>query len=244
MIPVLFAVFPLLSLFAQNETDIELAVLWWPLVFSVIAGLGAFGLALLAYRDAAKAAVLASVLVIAFFYYGAVAGWGPAGWWYVLLWAVISAVVVVALARTTRDVWSVTVVLAVAAVVLVRRSGDPHRQSTRFGIPCSRRPTRGSGRAHCPARRRRTARQLPDIYVLVPDDYPRPDVLRQYFHSHRTRPSSARFGAAASRSRRTSAAPTPTASRTSRPSSTWTTSTGLPKILGPKSQDVRPVQDA
>ena len=81
VIPVLFAVFPLLSLFAQNETDVELRVLWWPLALSVIAGLGAFGLALLSYRDAAKAAVLASVLVIAFFYYGAVAGWGPSGWW-------------------------------------------------------------------------------------------------------------------------------------------------------------------
>ena len=119
VIPVLFAVFPLLSLFAQNQTEVELRTLWWPLALCVIAGLGAFGLALLGYRDAAKAAVLASVLVIAFFYYGAVAGWGPAGWWYVLLWAVISVVVVVTLARTTRDAWSVTVVLAVAAVVLV-----------------------------------------------------------------------------------------------------------------------------
>ena len=76
-IPVLFAVFPLLSLFAQNETEVELPVLWWPVALCVLAGLGAFALALLAYRDAAKAAVLASVLVIAFFYYGAVAGWGP-----------------------------------------------------------------------------------------------------------------------------------------------------------------------
>ena len=180
-IPVLFAVFPLLSLFAQNETDVELRVLWWPAALCVLAGLGAFGLALVAYRDAAKAAVLGSVLVIAFFYYGAVAGWGPSGWWYVLLWTAISVAVAVALARTTRDVWSVTVVLAVAAVVLfagpaIRIAG----YQVRHPLLSATDPRIWPHRLATPPPQVRS--RLPDIYVLVPDDYARPDVLRRYFH--------------------------------------------------------------
>ena len=240
VIPVLFAVFPLLSLFAQNETEIELRVLWWPLALSVIAGLGAFGLALLAYRDAAKAAVLASVLVIAFFYYGAVAGWGPAGWWYVLLWAVITVVVVVALARTTRDVWSVTVVLAVAAVVLV--AGPAIRIATyqvRHPVLSATDPRIWSRPLASPPAQDRS--RLPDIYVLVPDDYPRPDVLRQYFHYTDTTFLDAlrRRGFAVAPDERS---PYSDSESNIAAEVNMDYLTGLPKILGPKSQDVRPVR--
>jgi hypothetical protein len=215
VIPVLFAVFPLLSLFAQNQTEVELRVLWWPLALSVVAGLGAFGLALLAYRDAAKAAVLASLLVIAFFYYGAVAGWGPGGWWYVVLWAVISVVVVVALARTTRDVWSVTVVLAVAAVVLF--AGPAIRIATyqvRHPLLSATDPRIWARPLASPSAQDRS--RLPDIYVLVPDDYARADVLRRYFRYTDTTFLDAlrRRGFAVAPDERS---PIPTASRTSRP---------------------------
>jgi len=240
VIPVLFAVFPLLSLFAQNQTEVELRTLWWPLALCVIAGLGAFGLALLAYRDAAKAAVLASVLVIAFFYYGAVAGWGPAGWWYVLLWAVISVVVVVTLARTTRDAWSVTVVLAVAAVVLV--AGPTIRIVTyqvRHPVLSATDPRIWPRSLASPPAQDRS--RLPDIFVLVPDDYPRPDVLRQYFHHTDTTFLDAlrRRGFAIAPDERS---PYSDSESNIAAEVNMDYLTGLPKILGSKSQDVRPVR--
>ena len=240
VIPVLFAVFPLLSLFAQNQTEVELRTLWWPLALCVIAGLGAFGLALLAYRDAAKAAVLASVLVIAFFYYGAVAGWGPAGWWYVLLWAVISVVVVVTLARTTRDAWSVTVVLAVAAVVLI--AGPTIRIVTyqvRHPVLSATDPRIWPRPLASPPAQDRS--RLRDIYVLVPDDYPRPDVLRQYFHHTDTTFLDAlrRRGFAIAPDERS---PYSDSESNIAAEVNMDYLTGLPKILGSKSQDVRPVR--
>jgi hypothetical protein len=239
-IPVLFAVFPLLSLFAQNQTEVELRVLWWPLALCVVAGLGAFGLALLAYRDAAKAAVLGSLFVIAFFYYGAVAGWGPAGGWYVLLWAVISVVVVVALARTTHDVWSVAVVLAVAAVVLfagpaIRIAG----YQVRHPLLSATDPRIWSRPLASPPAQDRS--RLPDIYVLVPDDYARADVLRRYFHYSDT------TFLDALRHRGFAIAPDERSPYSDSESNiaaevNMDYLTGLPKILGPKSQDVRPVR--
>jgi hypothetical protein len=239
-IPVLFAVFPLLSLFAQNQTEVELRVLWWPMALSVGAGLGAFGVALLAYRDTAKAAVLASVLVIAFFYYGAVAGWGPAGWWYVLLWVVILVVVALALARTTRDVWSVSVVLAVGAVVLF--AGPAIRIASyqiRHPLLSAMDPRIWSRPLASPPAQNRS--RLPDIYVLIPDDAPRPDVLRRYF-----RYSDTTFLAAL---RRRGFAVAPDARSPYSDSESNIAAevnmdylTGLPKILGPTSQDVRPVR--
>lgn len=240
VIPVLFAVFPLLSLFAQNQTEVELRVLWWPLALSVVAGLGAFVLALLAYRDAAKAAVLASLLVIAFFYYGAVAGWGPAGWWYVLLWAAILAVVGVALVRTTRDVWSVTVVLAVAAVVLF--AGPAIRivnYQARHPLLSATDPRIWSRPLASPPAQDRS--RLPDIYVLVPDDHPRPDVLRQYFHYTDTTFLDAlrRTGFAVAPDERS---PYSDSESNIAAEVNMDYLTGLPKILGPKSQDVRPVR--
>ena len=239
-IPVLFAVFPLLSLFAQNQTDVELRTLWWPAALSVLAALVMFGLALLAYRDAAKAAVLASLLAIAFFYYGAVAGWGPSGWWYVLVWTVILVGAAVALARTALDVVSVAVVLAVAAVVLV--AGPAIRiagYQARHPVLSATDPRIWPHRLARPPAQARS--RLPDIYVLVPDDYPRPDVLRRYFRY----PNTAFLDALR---RRGFALATDARSPYSDSESNIAAEvnmgylTGLPKILGPKSQDVRPVR--
>jgi hypothetical protein len=240
VIPVLFAVFPLLSLFAQNQTEVELRMLWWPAALSVFAGLGAFGLTLLAYRDAAKAAVLASLLAIAFFYYGAVAGWGPAGWWYVVLCAAILVVVAVALVRTTRDVWSVTVVLAVAAVVVC--AGPAIRivnYEIRHPLLSATDPRIWPHRLAGPTAQ--AGSRPPDIYVLVPDDYARPDVLRRYFHYTDTRFLDAL------RRRGFTVAPdarSPYSDSESNIAAEMNMDylTGLPKILGPKSQDVRPLR--
>lgn len=239
-IPVLLAAFPILSLFAQNQTEVELRVLWWPLALSVVAGLGAFGLALLAYRDAAKAAVLASLLVIAFFYYGAVTGWGPSGWWYVLLWTVILVVVAVALARTSRDVRSVPIVLAVAAAVVV---AGPAVRIVAYALrhpPLSATDPRIWARplASPPAQ---DHSRLPDIYVLVPDDYARADVLRRYFHySGRTfLDALRRRGFAVARDARS---PYSDSESNIAAEVNMDYLNGLPKILGPKSQDVRPVR--
>src|SRR2546423_15598665 len=68
--PILFAAFPLLSLFAQNQTEVELGVLWWPLAICAAVAVVLFGVFMLLFKREGKAGALASLVVVAFFYYG------------------------------------------------------------------------------------------------------------------------------------------------------------------------------
>jgi hypothetical protein len=81
-LPMLFAVFPLLSLFADNQTEVELTVLWRPLVFSLLASAVLYGLFLLIFKSGAKAAILASLVVTVFFTWGTtrIGSLCPCGW--------------------------------------------------------------------------------------------------------------------------------------------------------------------
>jgi hypothetical protein len=181
--PMLFATFPLLSLFAHNQSEIELGVVWVPLALSVAAGAGLYGVSLLVVKHSMKAGALASLIVLAFSYYGIFSDKISAegtGAWFGALWAALFALAVYALVRTRRALTNLTLVLTVGAAVLVvgpvaniaiyqanhpsLAAADPHLWPTSLPKPAP------AGAAR------------PDIYVIVPDDYARSDVLKQYFH--------------------------------------------------------------
>jgi hypothetical protein len=181
-LPVLFAVFPLLSLFAQNQSDVELGVLWRPLGWCVAAGVALLGVFMLVFKRGTKAGVLASLIVVAFFYYGSFAEQvGLRDRWFFPLWVALFALGVVALVRTRRDLGNLTLVLGVGAVVLVVGPvariaiyqvnhpavaiSDPRLWPTQLQKPVL------SANAH-----------RPDVYFIIPDDYARIDVLKRYFH--------------------------------------------------------------
>jgi hypothetical protein len=176
--PVLLATFPLLSLFAQNQTELELSVLAWPLVICVVAAVLLFGLFLLLTRRAAHACLLSSLSVVAFFYYGVFFEQGST--WSILLWLGVFVLAAVAVLRTKRDLRILTLSVIVAAAVLavpqmakvvsyhVNHPGlsatDPRLWPTALPAPAVR-----------------AGAKRPDIYVIIPDDYARSDVLRHYF---------------------------------------------------------------
>lgn len=174
-VPVLLAVFPLLSLFAQNQSEVALSVLWWPLAWCVAGTLVLFGLIALLTKRAAKAGALTSLVVVAFFYYGLFS----AGDWFTAAWLVAFVVGLVALVRTRRDLDKLMVVIRVGAVVVAVRPvidvlryrsdhpsvafSDPRLWPSELAQPT---PPAGA--------------RLPDIYMIIPDDYVRADVLKQY----------------------------------------------------------------
>jgi hypothetical protein len=176
---VLLALFPLLSLFAHNQSEVELSVLWWPVALCVVVTVAMYGIFLLITKRADKAGVLAALVVFAFFYFGLFAGSGHG--WFLAVWVVVFLAVAVAVVRTRRDLLVVTLILGVAAAVMtvpptasiviyhVRHpslsASDPRLWPTALPkpvVPVGTRP--------------------PDIYVLMPDDYARADILKQYFH--------------------------------------------------------------
>jgi hypothetical protein len=176
--PLMLAAFPLLSLFAQNQADLELSVLWWPLAFCLGGAAVVYAGFLLLTRNSAKAGVAAALVLFAFFYYGLLADQRP--WWVLALWLAVFAVAVVVVVRTKRELVPVMVILTVGAAAMalpqafsvVRyHANHPSYSATDPALWPSALP-----KPSPPA-----GTKLPDIYVLVPDDYPRYDVLKEYF---------------------------------------------------------------
>lgn len=183
--PILFAVYPLLALFAHNQSELDMGVLWVPLALCVGVAAALYGVLALIFKRGTTAGVLASFGAIAFFYYGSFASkfsaWGIADRWFLLAWVVLFAACFFAVARTRRDLRDLTLILTAGAVVLVLLplariaiyelnhrpipTSDPRLWPTELPTPV-----------------RRSAARLPDVYVLIPDDYARADVLRRYFH--------------------------------------------------------------
>jgi hypothetical protein len=182
--PLLFAVFPLLSLFAQNQTDIELNVLWWPLVLCLLAAAIVFAVCFAATREPLEAGALASVVVISFFYFGLfsdrVSSTLSTGV-QLTLWLVATAVLLVVIARTSRSLGPLTLILTVMALVLaLPRAIDIATYHSKQRAVSARDPRLWPSKLAPPSPA--AGKRLPDIYVLVPDDYARTDVLRRYFH--------------------------------------------------------------
>jgi hypothetical protein len=182
VIPILFAAFPVLSLFAQNQSELELSVLWWPLVLCAVVAAVVHGFSLLITGNAAKASALASLVVLAFFYFGPIADKvGMGEWWFLALWLALLAAAIVAITRTKREFGNLALILAAGAAVLalpqaatvaIYQANHPSLSAAdpRLWPTALQKPARSSGA------------RPPDIYVLLPDDYARTDVLKRYFH--------------------------------------------------------------
>jgi hypothetical protein len=230
--PILFAVFPLLSLFTQNQTDIELSLLWWPLVWSVAAAIVVYGALLLATRRPDKAGALASLVLVAFFYFG----WFSLPVW---LWLALVVAGVALVVRTKRPLGKLTLILTVGAAALaIPRAVD-------IGIYQANHPLLSATDARLwptalQPPPRNAASNLPDIYVLIPDDYARADVLRRHFHYDNAAFRSAlkKRGFVISEQSRS---PYSDSESNIAGALNMDYLSQFPKVLGKRSQDVRPV---
>lgn len=177
--PVLLAVFPLLSLFAGNKTDLEVEVLWIPLALSVGGACAAYLIFLRVTSNAGKAAVLSSLVVTGFFYYGLVPGADRL--WQLALWLGMFVAALLIVLRSGRHLEALVVVLLAAGLVMTlpqvlsiglyeAHNRPPGPTDARLWPTTLQPPPRSpSGRP-------------PDIYVLVPDDYERADALKKYWN--------------------------------------------------------------
>ena len=182
---ILLAVHPLLSLFEHNQSEVELSVLWRPLALCVAVAAVLYGVFMVIFKRPTKAGALASLVIVSFFYYGTyltkASGWGLSEGWFIPLWVLLFLLGALVLVRTESNLVNLTIVLTVGAAVwtlvpaiTIARyqsrhppiaSSDPRLWPTALKTPV------------VPA-----GKGLPDIYVIIPDDYARPDVLRRYFH--------------------------------------------------------------
>ncbi|UCG62929.1 MAG: hypothetical protein JSV52_06510 [Candidatus Zixiibacteriota bacterium] len=192
--PILFCIFPVLFLYAQNATEMELGDLILPLLLicaSTVALTVVIGLLL---RSLMKGALLSTVIVFLFFSFGhavkiipefthqmAESVFGPS------LLVLITFIVIIYLtsriiSRTRRDLGSATAclnwlgtllvifqVVHIGLTVVPRQSNPANTDETKIW-------TENAGRTA-------TAPQnsYPDIYYIVLDGYGRSDILREIF---------------------------------------------------------------
>ena len=179
--PFLFAIFPVLALYAHNMGELYLSSIWIPL------GL-AFGLAILLFilswaifRNALKAGLVAAVLIIIFFADGHISkvlvGWGfpNVAKYLPIVWGICFIVIVYFVARTRRRLQNVTVILNVIGVglivvtsinIIVNEVTSPSvKMQNTVGLDTK--PSEAS--------------TLPDIYYIILDSYANAGTLQDLF---------------------------------------------------------------
>ncbi len=178
--PALFAAFPVLSLYAQNKTEVELSLLWPSLLACATGAVGLFAVLLLFTRRVATASVASTVVVVAVLYYGLLFDQRPT--WVAVGWLVVASGAVVAALRTRCQLLSLVVVLAVGATVMVLPQGLSVALYRAHHAPVAADDPRLWPSTLSAPKAAKDAATRPDIFVLMPDDYARADVLAQYFH--------------------------------------------------------------
>jgi len=182
--PFLFAIFPVLALYAYNIGQLSLNVIWPPLLFCLGLALVLFILSLLILRDAAKAGLVAAVLIIIFFADGHLVGVLQRWQWswvanYVLpvIWGMFFVISVYLIYRTKRRLHNLTIILNVLGVCLIVVS------SFNVVVGELRRPniqpeTQLNGQQVVLG----NITTYPDIYYIILDSYARSDMLEEYWN--------------------------------------------------------------
>ena len=176
--PVLLAVFPVLSLFSQNQPEVELSLLWPPIVICIAVALALFGVFFLITKRFPNAGLLSSVVVFGFLYHGVF--FGQRAVWFLALWLALLAFAIVALLRSRRDVFNLTVILVVAAAAMVvPQAIKVVRYHSKNPLASADDPRLWPTALEAPSLP--SGETPPDIFVIIPDDYARADILLQYF---------------------------------------------------------------
>lgn len=183
--PLIFAIYPILSLYAHNMDEAEPSDLAKPLVVA-LAGVVVLLLAARAViRDRIKAAIAVTALVVMFFSYGhvfsllrfaTIGGHSLArSLWLFPIWVVVAAMAVSLVVRTRRELRDLTQFLNLAGIILLALA------VTQIGAYAMRpnRVRNDLGSRH--ALHITDKSTLPDIYFIVLDAYSRADVLASHY---------------------------------------------------------------
>ena len=183
LLPILLAAYPVLSLFQQNQSEIDPKVLFKALAVAAVAAAALFVLARLFVKRSERAAVLASLVVIAFFYYGIftrdVARSGSDRTLFPI-WIALFVLATIAVLRSRSDLINLNRGLAAFAVVILV---VPVYKTVKYRIDNP--PVSISDARLWPSALQNlgssNSQNRPDVYYIIPDDYARPDVLKRYF---------------------------------------------------------------
>lgn len=191
--PLLFAIYPVLFLFAHNMDEAQLQDIVRPLLVSLGVFLAVYLAALAAMKDQARAAVFTTVCAVMMFAYGNViapirgleVGGYVVGRSLVLLpiWTLAFGALLVAIARTRRSLQNATTPLTVAAIALTCMAAakiaagalHPHQEANLAWKQWVSKWTQSTAASIQPRA------DLPDIYFIILDEYAGNDSLKNVF---------------------------------------------------------------
>jgi len=185
--PLLFAAFPILFLYAYNISQTSASQVWMPLGISVGAGLGMWGVLTLILRSPAKAGVATAIFLGLFFSYGrlhnvlAYQGLVISSHFFLLpATLAVWAACVYLIRRTKSDLLVTTRLLNVVAVVVIAINliniasyeiGRAGAAETEMPAETAQQPVAGQA----------DPGTLPDIYLIIPDEYAHPDTMLEWY---------------------------------------------------------------
>ena len=186
--PFLFAVFPILFLYSHNIIETPAKQILIPIGASLILALVLWAFLTLILRDMLKAGLATTIFLLSFFFYGRfyelLAKWGVfvPGHEYLLPMVLMVfgySVYFIKLAR--RDFKSTTLVLNVVALVLVILNVSAvttYQIRTALSSPTSpAEPGHETATTIDPEKQK----TMPDIYLIILDEYSHPDTMREYY---------------------------------------------------------------
>lgn len=185
--PLLFGFFPALSLLSRNIGDAHPGEVWLPFSVVVAIALGLWGLLFVVLRDHHKAAVLVAAFWVPFHAYGALvdglkeamrSGVSPLPAVAIaLLIALTGVALLLWLWRTRKDFAGLSRSLNLVGVcLLVVPLVSYGMARARQASPAATEASKGRD-----ALTPEALAALPDIYYIIPDSYPRADVLLETF---------------------------------------------------------------
>ncbi|MCX7017046.1 MAG: hypothetical protein NTW86_31545 [Candidatus Sumerlaeota bacterium] len=189
--PVFFSAFPVVSLFAHNQQEVNLYDLWHPLGLALLAGAAVWGIALLWLRAAQKAALVASLFMTILFLWGH--AYSLTQDWYLfgmylgtprILFVTMCVAFTVGLyfcANAGRSLphWTAGLNLVGAFLLLMPLASIGHYQIDRAIALRQRVRKPASEIVVDPAK---ALPRPPDIYYIILDGYARHDVLKNLAH--------------------------------------------------------------
>ena len=184
--PFLFALYPVLFTFAHNVEEVSFTEIVLPAAIVLGCSIALWLLCALVYRDWLKAGVVVSIFLLLFFSHGhivvALRGAGVmVGARHLLpVWALLFLGSAYAVKRTPGPLIAVTKVANIVAALLVGMS-VVRISVSQLNAARAARPAESDAWLDASAGKALEGEQLPDIYYIILDRYPRADTLKEVY---------------------------------------------------------------
>jgi len=186
--PLLFAAFPILFLYVHNISQTSANQIWLPIVISVAVALVLWAGLSLILRSLSKAGFATAIFLVFFFSYGrlyeVLEYWGvfvPKHAYLLPAMLFIWGYCVYFISRAKRDFRITTRMLNIVAVVLIAINlfniVSYQVKLARLMADAPVESTEQTAAAASPAE----LSSLPDIYLIITDEYAHPDTMREYY---------------------------------------------------------------